>query len=57
MPKLNRDILITEVCFFSSSVLVAYDPQRLYLYGAGAAVDGGGEPVDCPITINQDVDI
>lgn len=57
MPKLNRDILITEVCFFSFSVLVAYDPQRLYLYGAGAAVDGGGEPVDCPITINQDVDI
>lgn len=29
----------------------------LYLYGAGAAVDGWGKPVDCPIAVNQDVDI
>lgn len=29
----------------------------VYLYSAGAAVDGWGKPVDCPITVNQDVDV
>lgn len=29
----------------------------MYLYRAGAAVDGWWKPVDSPIAVNQDVDI
>lgn len=43
-----RDILVVE-----GFVLLL----SLYLYRAGAAVDGWWKPVDCPIAVNQDVDV